>query len=96
MDIYERWEYVGKRHYRYEGGGREDLHVVAVPHQNGPWEAIRCKTEEQARAIVNAQGAIDRVAVLEQALLIACENDQRGAATCVRMARRALANSGGQ
>jgi hypothetical protein len=32
-------------------GNRIDMHVVAVDHPAGRWEAIYCKTKEQAEAI---------------------------------------------
>jgi hypothetical protein len=41
------------------------------------------------------QGAVERVSVLEQALLIACENDEGGAARYVRMAQAVLADDAG-
>lgn len=30
------------------------LYAVSIPHENGPWDAIFCKTEEMAKQVVEA------------------------------------------
>lgn len=56
--------YEGTRRYVYENGRSEDLHVLVIDHEDGPWEVVRCKTEAQARELVGlfeqleAQGSL--------------------------------------
>lgn len=38
-----------------------EAHTVAVDHPNGPWEAIYCKTQAQAEAIVSAATDSERL-----------------------------------
>jgi len=53
------WKYVGTRcPVQSPSGTRVEMHVVSVPHENGPWEAIYCHTEEQARTIVALADAL--------------------------------------
>ena len=48
------WRYVGTRNIHYANGRSERLHAVAVPHVNGPWEAVTCKTEGLANLVAAA------------------------------------------
>ncbi len=58
--------YVGKRHPLCDPqGNRIAMHVVEVVHDNGPWEAIYCHTEDQARAI---PALFERIKYLEASL----------------------------
>ena len=54
--------YVGVRYPICQPDGtRIDMHAVAVDHPNGPWEAIYCRTQEQAETIVKQEALSDKL-----------------------------------
>lgn len=44
--------WAGKRVLRYDNGRQETWYALFIDHSNGPWDAIYCKTEEQARHVL--------------------------------------------
>ena len=54
--------YVGVRYPICQPDGtRIDMHAIAVDHPNGPWEAIYCRTQEQAETIVKQEALSDKL-----------------------------------
>ncbi len=79
-------EYVGRRHLTREGLSSAGVteYVISVQHPNGPWEAIACRTEEQAKVVVQACNVHDdlvlRARAAEQVMFngFICPEDQGG------------------
>jgi hypothetical protein len=69
-------KYVGPRHIQY-ASSRETLYAVAVDHPNGPWEAIFCKTEEQARWVVALAELREAVRAWDATLSDYCDGPER-------------------
>lgn len=49
-------KYVGARHFdpKLWSSAGFTLYAISVPHTNGPWDAIFCKTEELAKQVVES------------------------------------------
>lgn len=68
MLAYSFSQVYNRRLIAYANGSFETMYVVAVDHENGRWDAIYCKTEAQARAIVSLRVRRDALHEMATAL----------------------------
>ena len=80
-DPLARATFSGRRSIALPGERSWSVWVVQVDHPNGPWDAIFCNTEDQARAIASMQKRFD------EALLVISQQAERAALAEMELGR---------